>query len=278
LNEKGPGSPGPFFLRCRSPTGWRKRGGEPRRVLALPFLVLALASPSPHPTATNPFTLDPLPRASALPVIGATRTKPICSAIRKGVRPAVQSAMKNDAIYGGVRKLIYNYVTLESDQTRDLRLMQMDAKVQDLVKSTDALETALKDPSFVPASNAKAEDAKSLHDLHESLSGVLDAQKVQLDVLGGFVSTEQARRFGTLDENQLAMQKATAPAPDTSFPPLTGFLRDKQDVFSALKRPVPAGMSGARLLDRDLNDISTMTTRREAVATKTIVEAAATCR
>ena len=35
-------------------------------MLALPFLVLALASPSPNPTATNPFALVPLPSGDLL--------------------------------------------------------------------------------------------------------------------------------------------------------------------------------------------------------------------
>lgn len=242
------------------------------------MLVLALASPSPHPLPTNPFNLNPIPRATSLPIIGTTRTRQVCTAIRRGVKPALESAMQNDAIYGGIRKKIYDYIAKESEQTRDLRLMQMDAKVQDLVKSTDALETALKDSSFVPGPKVRPEDVKTLSDLHDSLSGVLAAQKVQLDVLSGFVSTEQARRFGKLDESQQAMQSATAPQPNMTFAPLTGFLRDKQDAFSTLKNPRVSGLSSAVKLDRDFGDISSYTAKREAAATRTIVQAAAACR
>jgi hypothetical protein len=246
-------------------------------VLPLAFLILALASPSPLPTATNPFNLDPLPRPSALPIIGTTRTKPVCTAIRKAVKPALQSAMQNDAVYGGMRKKIYDYVLRDSDQVRDLRIVQMDSQVQTLVKSTDALEAALKDPSLVPAANARPQDAKSLRDLHESLGGVLAAQKVQLDVLSGFVETERARRFGTLDESQRGMQQSTGQANGPTPAPITGFLRDKDDVFASLQHPVATGMAGAMRLDRDLGDISAETTRRETVATRVIIAAAATC-
>jgi hypothetical protein len=253
-----------------------------RSVLTLPLLVLALASPSPQPAPTNPFNLNPVPRATSLPIIGTTRTKPVCTAIRRGVKPALASAMQNDVIYGGTRKRIFDYIAKESDDTRDLRLMQMDAKVNDLVKSTDALEEALKDSTFVPGPKVRPEDAKTLKDLHDSLAGVLAAQRIQLDALSGFVETERARRYGKLDESQQAMIGSTAvgPNPNTmaTIAPMTGFLREQQDIFSDLKHPYPTGLNGATHIDRDLGDIAAFTAKREVVANRTIIAAVAACK
>ncbi len=252
-------------------------------VLVLSMLLLALAAPgaSPNPAPTNPFTLDPLPRATTLPVIGTTRSRPVCTAIRRAVKPALEAAMQNDATYLVIRKNIYDYVVRDFDQSRDLHLMQMDRKVDDLVKSTDALETALQDPSFQPAGTVRPEDAKALHDMHDTLKGVLAAQRVQLDVMSGFVETERARRFGKLDESQQAMQDAIAPTLQTTgvpLPTITGFLNDESSVFSSLKHPTVNGLADGHKLDHDLGDIAAFTARRETVATRTIVDAANHCR
>jgi hypothetical protein len=254
---------------------------------ALGALVIGLASPGPvpKPTPTNPFNLDPVtpaPLSSPLPVIGTTRAKPVCTAIRRAIAPAVAAALKNDHTYGGLRKNIFDYVVKDSEEARDLHLTQMDRQVDTMVKNVNTLEDALKSPSLDIPGTAKPEDAKTLRDLKRTLTGVLAAQKGQLNAMSGFVETERMRRFGQLSESELNMQRTNssnvAPGGVLQTPiPVSGFLRDTSNTFNPQHRTV-SGLNDAHLLDRDLGDISALTTQYEDAAAKVIIPAANSCK
>ena len=253
-------------------------------IVALGALLLAAASPAPapKPTPTNPFNLNPIPVGSPLPLIGTTRSKPVCTAIRRAVAPAIAAAMKNDQTYGVLRKTIFDYVAKDSEPARDLHLMQMDRQVDGMVKNVDAIEEAIKSPAFDPPANAKPEDAKMLHDLRRSLGGILAAQRGELSAMSGFVETERMRRFGQLNETEQNMQRSNVPAvmPGGVMPtpiPVSGFLRDAETAFNPAHR-VPNGLHDAHMLDRDLGDIATAVSRNEEAASKVIIPAANSCK
>ena len=254
--------------------------------VALGALLVAVATPppAPKPTPTNPFNLDPIPPATTLPLIGTTRSKPVCTAIRRAVAPAVAAALKNDQVYGVIRKQIFDYVVKDSDEARDLHLMQMDRRVDAMVKNVDTLEQALKSSALDVPATAKPEDAKTLRDLRSSLANVLVGQKTQLGAMSGFIETERMRRFGELSETEKNMQRATNPnvtspgvGQSATPAPLGAFLRDSQTTLNPNHR-VPRGLADGHLLDRDLGDISAFTTKYEDVAAKVIIPAANACK
>ncbi|HYW52563.1 MAG TPA: hypothetical protein VE826_01265 [Dongiaceae bacterium] len=254
--------------------------------LALGALLLAVATPVPvpKPTPTNPFNLDPIPQATTLPLIGTTRAKPVCTAIRRAVAPAVAAALKNDRTYGGLRKRIFEYVVKDSNEARDLHLMQMDREVDTMVKNIDTLTEALKSPALDVGASTKPDDAKTLRDLRATLTNVLVAQKAQLNAMSGFVETERMRRFGQLSESELNMQRSNAPniatgrgGPMETPPPVSGFLRDTQNTFDPAHKVV-SSLNDAHLLDRDLGDIAAFTTKHEDAASKVIIPAANSCK
>ncbi|GAC1658715.1 MAG: hypothetical protein NVS4B13_02150 [Candidatus Elarobacter sp.] len=255
---------------------------------ALGALLIGLASqtPVPQPTPTNPFNLDPIPRptGSSLPLIGTTRAKPVCSAIRRAVAPAVAATLKNDRTFGGLRKNIFDYVVKDSEEARDLHLMQMDRQVDTMVKNVEALEEALKSSTLDIPATAKPEDAKTLRELRTTLVSVLGAQKGQLNAMSGFVETERMRRFGKLSESEANMQRVNVPnvasGPNHTLAtpiPVSGFLRDTETTFNPQHRTV-SSLNDAHLLDRDLGDISAVTNRYEEAASKVIIPAANRCK
>jgi len=254
--------------------------------LALGALLLGLASPAPapKPTPTNPFNLEPIPVPSHLPLIGTTRAKRVCTAIRQAVAPAVAAAMKNDQTFGGLRKTIFDYVVKDTEEARDLHLMQMDRQVDGMVKNVNTIEDALKSPILDIPDGAKPQDAKLLRDLRKSLGGILAAQKTELNAMSGFVETERMRRFGQLSESELNMQRANqgnvANGPGGTIPtpmPVSGFLQDTSTTFNPQHRTV-SSLNDAHLLDRDLGDIAAVVGRYEDAATKVIVPAANSCK
>ena len=254
--------------------------------VALAVLLAAVATPppAPKPTPTNPFNLDPIPQATTLPVIGTTRNKPVCTAIRRAIAPAVAAALKNDQVYGVIRKQIFDYVVKDSEEARDMHLMQMDRQVDAMVKNVDTLEQAIKSSALDVPPTAKPEDAKTLRDLRSTLANVLVGQKTQLNVMSGFVETERTRRFGELSEIQKNMQRANNP--NVTMPgtgqlvtpaPMGAFLRDSTTTINPNHR-VPRGLADGHLLDRDLGDVSAFTTKYEDVAAKVIIPAANACK
>jgi hypothetical protein len=256
-------------------------------IVALGAVVLALASPSPvpQPAPTNPFNLNPIPAPSNLPLIGTTRAKPVCSAIRRAVAPAVAAAMKNDQTYGVLRKTIFDYVIKDTEEARDLHLMQMDRQIDGMVKNVDAIEEALKSSALDIPGTAKPEDAKTLRDLRRGLSAILTAQKAEVNAMSGFVETERMRRFGQLSESELNMQRAnmpnTANGPGGTVPspiPVSGFLRDTETTFNKAHPTIGHGLNEAHLLDRDLGDIAAFVGKYEDAASKVIIPAANTCK
>ena len=251
-------------------------------MLVLSVLLLAVAaSPAPRPTATNPFTLAPIPASSQIPVIGTTRNRPLCSAIRQAVAPAVKAAMRNDQVYHVVRASIFDYVVKDSDEARDLHLMQMDRQIDDMVKQVDALKTAVDSAALDVPHNASPEDGKSLREIRATLKSVLSAQQVQLDAMSGFVETERMRRFGTFNESETNMNRATQPNtvsglqadPDAA---MNGFLKDSKQ-FVLPEHQTVKTLGDAHRLDRDFGDIAAVTAAREEKFTQVIVPAAKRC-
>jgi hypothetical protein len=154
-----------------------------------------------------------------------------------------------------------------------------------MVKSTDTLEKAINSTGLDVPQTATPDDSATLLKLRGTLRGILTAQKVQLDAMSGFVETERMSRFGQLSETERAMRNATGPDigssdayqpyPQQTQPPSSGFLRDTSTIFKQ-----PAGtitLDNARLLDKDLTELQSFTTKRENAATATIIPAAKAC-
>jgi hypothetical protein len=253
-------------------------------VLAALFIALATPPPTPAPAPTNPFNLNPIPASSALPIIGTTRSRALCSAMRRVVAPAVLAAMKNDKTYDGFRKNLWDYTVNGTEASRDLKLMQMDRTVQSMVKSVDDLETALNSHGFDSPPNAAQKDAQALDTMRQTLRGVLESQKVQLDVMSGFVETERMSRFGKMSESEASLARATGPDQGTlnhpsataTDAPSYAFLRDSSNVF---KNPTSKiSLDVAHSLDRDLGDLAAVTSKREDNASKVIIPATQLCK
>lgn len=246
------------------------------------LLAAAVATPVPKPAPTNPFTLDPVPLRSPLPSIGSTRSRPLCTAIRTAVAPAVKLAMQNDQTFAGFKSALYDYTVKESEGSKDLRLMQMDRTVQSMVKNVDELEKAIGSPGLDIPRTANSADAQTLLKLRAGLRGILEAQKVQLDAMSGFVETERMGRFGRQSETESQMSRATGPevgaVPSAlaSQPPASGFLRDSSIVFS--RPPGHIAVDDARLLDKDLSLLQAFTGKREDAASAVIIPAANRCK
>jgi len=255
----------------------------------LSVLLVALASPVPKPEPTNPFTVDMTP-ATPLPHIGSTRARPICTALRQAVAPALKVAMQNDATSTTLRVAAYDFMVSATDVSADMKIMRMDRQVQSLHDSVNTLQDALNAPAWNLGPNPNPDDAKRLNDVRQAMLGTLEAQKVQLQAMSGFVDTERQVRFGTATEDERMMRKATSGGEsvmgsngtpqqaDLNSLPTVANEAFKKDAANVLMTPVGhIAVSDAQKLDADLKMLAGWTDAREKVASRLVIGTSQSC-
>jgi hypothetical protein len=152
-------------------------------LLAGPILAVTVAAtPVPTPTPKPPY-----------PEIAHVVSSRFCGALRTNVGPAIKAMLDNDHMIAQTKPLFsdYNkYVGSQSLGMRDLTLVRMENYVGPLVANLADIEKYLQDPIVFPDSPTNAEDAE-LIDIRNKLEQVAAAQEESLDVINGFVATEQ---------------------------------------------------------------------------------------
>jgi len=143
----------------------------------------------PAPAATAPV---PIPTASPLKTIKHVYATRLCTGLRRSVLPAVGHILQNDHVIATSRPLFQDYVKTTSTGSQaatDMDVMRLEKLISPLVKNTQATEQALRDTIYPrkPQSNTD----KQLLQIRAHLAQVLEEQKRALDLVSGFVDTQQ---------------------------------------------------------------------------------------
>jgi hypothetical protein len=155
----------------------------PAMLLAVVLTGTAATAPSPEPTPTPP----------DLPEIYHTMSRPLCSALATKIRPAVAMMMENDATIAKSPPLFSDYIKLSaagSDSGRDMAIYRLNNLVTPLVQNTLAVQKLLEDPDVFPTV-AHSDDDKRLIDMKTKMLKALATQQSSLDIINGFVQTQQ---------------------------------------------------------------------------------------
>lgn len=155
----------------------------PALLLAVVLTATAATAPSPQPTATP----------QNYPEIIHTMSRPLCSALASKIRPAVALMLENDATIAKSPPLFKDYINLSaagSDSGRDMAVYHLNNLVTPLVQNSLAIQKLLEDPSVFPAT-AHSEDDQRLIDLKSKMLKSLATQQASLDIINGFVETQQ---------------------------------------------------------------------------------------
>lgn len=155
--------------------------------LTLTALVALSAGPSP---AAAPVPL-PTPTPS-LKTITHVRSTALCTGLRRAIGPAVGKVLQNDGYIARSRPMFRDYVqnsTLGSQSGVDMDVMHMEGLISPLVQNTQAIERYLNDP--ILKRRAVTDGDKQLIEMRQHLLAVLDQQKHALDLISGFVDTQQ---------------------------------------------------------------------------------------
>ncbi len=175
-------------------------------LLAFSFAVSAVATAAPTvPSAATPAPLD----LKKIPVIVRIVSRPLCSALRTNVGPAIEKLLQNDHAIAASPPLLqeYNLALGEGAQgsgRRQIVLLRTENLVDPLSNSLLAIKRLLADPRIFPLHPATADQARLLK-LKKRLDAAIAGQEVSLDIINGFVTTQQ---LGDMQHNGFGYIKA----------------------------------------------------------------------
>ncbi len=134
----------------------------------------------------------PAPAATPLKTIEHLHVSPLCTGLRQNIGPAIGKVLQNDNTIAQSRPLLRGYVkaSATSGISKDLQVSRIERLITPLVQNTAAIERLLNDP-FVFPRRAISDSDRQLLEIRAYLQQVVQQQKRALDVISGFVDTEQ---------------------------------------------------------------------------------------
>lgn len=257
-------------------------------VFALGALVALAASPAAAGSA-------PKPAPTPLKTITHMHVSPMCTALGKVIGPAIAKVLQNDKIIANSKPLFHDFTRAaasgQSQGAQDMAVSRLESLIGPLVKNTQAVDKLLSDPYAFPKV-AYSDDDQKLLQMREQLRVVNNQQKKALDVISGFVDTQQLGELQAAGHEYDAALKANAtnagqtPNPAPTAPPASvlnaGVTNDKNDPSRALDPTYKntGSLVGANPLNVFENAISSYQQdiqSSEQDAAKSVVEAVPRC-
>ena len=221
--------------------------------------------------ATATIAATPTPNATPPPQIYRVVSRPLCSELRQRIKPAIGMIMQNDATIRKSPDLFkqYNTASLDgsdpggaqsgpgamdpggsSNGTQEMALLGLENLIRPIANNIIAIQTVLDSPEL-RTTTGLADDDKRLQEIREKLLKALAAQNASLDIISGFVDTQQMANLqhageayiGELNQPETQGASSSTPAPDplTYNPNFAGLPPNPYD------RPGDGSRANARL-------------------------------
>jgi hypothetical protein len=179
-----------------------------RAVVALAVMLAMGATPSPTPP----------------PQIYHIVTRPLCSELHSHVAPAIGMMLQNDATIKKSPELFkqYNAAALYGDAStsgehnpvagdpggvsnpsQNMALQGMENLIRPIANNIIAIQTMLDSPQLMNGTG-QPDDDKRLQDIRDKLLKALAAQNASLDIISGFVDTQQMADLQHVDEGYIS--------------------------------------------------------------------------
>lgn len=161
---------------------------QSRLLAGLTLTALTVVSAGVSPAAAT----VPAPAPTPLKTITHIYSSPLCTGLRRAIGPAVGKVLQNDGYIAKSRPMFKDFVansTLGSQSGVDMDVMHMEGLISPLVQNTQAIERYLNDP--ILKRRALTDQDRQLIEMRQHLLAVLDQQKHALDLISGFVDTQQ---------------------------------------------------------------------------------------
>ncbi len=275
-------------------------------IVAASLLALAASPALPSAAAANPAASSP--SQTPPPEIIRVYARPACAELQKHVLPVVAMVLQNDqsiAKSGPIFKQYLQTAMQSSSQSaydttnydspgRTMALQRMEKLVPTLAQNEIAIQTILEDSSLAqPTGNA--EDDAQLQKLRADLLKTLAAQRLSLDLINGFVTTQQ---LGDIQHGgQEYVDMITGEGTNNSLTGLTSTPHPGATVNPAIQDPnapglkpnpydiqpgqvpgIAVGYNPVSAVAAALGWVQEETARREAPVAQTMSAIASTCR
>lgn len=135
----------------------------------------------------------PTPSGTMPPEIYRTTVHPVCSALRTKVAPAIAMLKQNDKAIAASPKQFQTYVNAQfngSKPQQNIAVLRLENLVSPLANNVLTIEKLLNDRTVFPE-KPQNDDDKRKDVLKRQLMKSLAAQQAALDIINGFVQTQQ---------------------------------------------------------------------------------------
>jgi len=176
------------------------------KVFATCAVIVALAAPAAATSSavwgTAQATTPPSPSGTQPPEIIHVVSHELCSALRSRIGPAIGMILQNDQTIAKGPGLFTEYnkaVQTQSDDARSIALLRLSNLVGPIAENIIAIKNQLSDPRFFPPRPQSDGQAQSLA-LRQKLLTALGSQETSLDIINGFVETQNLADLQHRDE------------------------------------------------------------------------------
>ncbi len=268
-------------------------GSMHKAISAVLILTIAVAAapvakhtPAPHAKRVAAPAL-----ATPPPEISHVVSRPFCSALRNAIGPAIGTILQNDNIIKENNKYFDDYVKYNgngatSDASKQMTVMRMENTVGPLVGNIAIVERLLNNQAVFHVPPRTAEEKKLL-DMRESLLEKLAFDKASLDVINGFVQTQQLGDIQHAGEgivnsingdvNQSKMMGLSTPVPGTVDPNAAGLPQDPHFIDPTTIPGLSLGYNPISHLNDALKWTQAQAHERENAAAPRVMDAVRIC-
>lgn len=285
---------------------------------ALPaVLVVALATIAPvSPTAVAAATPAPAATRTPPPQIYHIITRPLCSELHKHIAPALSMMLQSDhtigkspdlfkkynkaALYGADNSTSsnagYNPGTSSSGgaagsimtPSQNMALLGMENLIGPIANNSIAIQKVLDSPELTHGTGSPEDDAR-LADIRAKLLKALATQQASLDIISGFVDTQQMADLQHSGEEFIseinshsdftgtAAQGTPSPNPAFANPNQAGLPQNPYSIDLANVPGLTLGYNPVTRLLEGLDWTMSETQKREGEAAKSVLDSAALC-
>ena len=235
-------------------------------------------------------------------------TRPICAQLHQRIAPAIGMMLENDTVIKKGPALFqkYNDATLYdndpgtsskkdpvagdpggvSNPAQNMALQGMENLIRPIANNIIAIQTTLDSPELRNGTG-RAEDDQRLHEIRDKLLKALAVQNASLDIISGFVDTQQMADLQHAGEAYISSmaapdtgRTAASPAPVNPFASSTNYAGLAPNPYTIDLATIPGLTLGynpvTRLLEALRWTIDTTATR-ENDAAKAVMSSAALC-